>query len=135
MYSWLLNCMIKCMLKHFYTSLPPFCLLVFLMCDFLLLRWSSIYWCEQMWEPLVVISVMEIPLLSLSWVGSPYSKFSFKALCVRNKAIKERIKERKNRHREFNVVRRTMCMPTSTTTLGSIFYFWCISKLYIRSLI
>ena len=25
--------------------------------------------------------------------------------CVRNKAIKERIKERKNRHREFNVVR------------------------------
>ena len=32
-------------------------------------------------------------------------------------------KGEKNRHREFNVVRRTMCMPTSTTTLGSI----CIS--------
>jgi len=45
---------------------------------------------------------------------------------VRNKAIKERIKERKIDTENFNVVRRTMCMPTSTTTLGSMFYFWCI---------
>jgi len=30
---------------------------------------------------------------------------------------------------EFNVVRHTMCMPTSMTTLGSIFILVCI-KLY-----
>jgi len=33
-----------------------------IVCAFLLLRWSSIYWCEQMRELPVVIKVMEVPL-------------------------------------------------------------------------
>jgi len=31
------------------------------LCGFLFLRWSSIYWCEQMWEILVVNREMAIP--------------------------------------------------------------------------
>jgi len=47
------------MIKTFFTLAYPFYLLVFILCGFLLLRWSSIYWCEQIWEPLMVIRVME----------------------------------------------------------------------------
>jgi len=49
--------------KSFSTLAYPFCLFVCSMCGFILLRWSSIYWCEQMWELPVVIRVMEISLL------------------------------------------------------------------------
>jgi len=57
--------------KTFSTLAYPFCLFVCSMCGFLLLWWSSIYWCEHMWELLVVTRVMEIPLRSYSWVGFP----------------------------------------------------------------
>ena len=80
MYAWILNCMFNCMIKTFFTLAYPFCLFMCLACDFLLLRWPSIYWCEQMWELLVVIRVMETPLHSLTWIGFPFSKFSFKTL-------------------------------------------------------
>ena len=77
-YLCLLNCM-QLYDKTLFTLAYPLCLLVCSVCGFLLLRWSLIYWCEHMWELLVVIRVMETPLRSLSWVGSPSSKFSFKA--------------------------------------------------------
>jgi len=40
--------------ESFYSSLPS-CLLMCLVCGSLLLWWSSIYWCEQMWEILVIV--------------------------------------------------------------------------------
>ena len=61
------------MRNHFFYSNLPFCSFVCSMCGFLLLRWSSIYWCEHMRELPVVIRVMEVPLLSLSWVKSRLS--------------------------------------------------------------
>ena len=79
MYFWLLNCM-QLYDKTFFTLTYPFCFVVCIFCGFLILRWSSIYWCEQMWELLVVIRVMETSLHNLSWVGFPCSKFSFKPL-------------------------------------------------------
>jgi len=48
--------------KTFFTLTYPFCFVVCIFCGFLILRWSSIYWCEQMWELLVVIRVMETSL-------------------------------------------------------------------------
>ena len=84
---WLIYVSLACKLyaklydKTLFTLAYPFCLFVCLVCGFLLLRWSLIYWWEQMWELLVVLKVMETPLRSLSWVGSPCSKFSFKAIC------------------------------------------------------
>ena len=36
---------------------------------------------------------------------------------VRSKKIKE---EKKEEHKRFNVVRHTMCIPTSTATLGVV---------------
>jgi len=45
--------------KTFSTLAHPFYLFACLMCGFLLLRWSSIYWCGN---PLMVIRVMETPL-------------------------------------------------------------------------
>jgi len=68
----------KCMQSYdkiiFYSSLP-FLLVCVPVCDFLLLRWSSIYWCEQMREPPVVIRVMEVPLHSLSGLDSAHLSF------------------------------------------------------------
>jgi len=48
--------------KNLFTLAYPFYLLVCYMCGFLLLRWSSIYCCEQLWELLVVVRVMKILL-------------------------------------------------------------------------
>jgi len=45
--------------KTFFTLAYPFCLFVCLVCSLLLLWWSSIYWCEQMWQLLMVLRVME----------------------------------------------------------------------------
>jgi len=56
----------NCMINHFSTLAYVFWLFVCSVCGFLFLWWSSIYWWEQMWELLVVIKVMEIPLHSLS---------------------------------------------------------------------
>jgi len=50
--------------KTFFYSSLPFLLVVCFVCGFLFLRWSSIYWCEQMWQLLVVIRMMETPLHS-----------------------------------------------------------------------
>jgi len=44
------------MIKPFYSSLP-FLFACVSRVWFLLLRWSSIYWCEQMWELLVITVV------------------------------------------------------------------------------
>jgi len=52
------------MIKSFSSSLPFACLIA-LFVAFLLLRWSSIYWWEQMWEVLVVNGRETIPLHSL----------------------------------------------------------------------
>jgi len=49
------------MIKPFYFSLRFLFLVFFFACGFLLLRWSSNYWCEQMSEHLVVIRVMKTP--------------------------------------------------------------------------
>ena len=69
------------MINHFFSTLAyPFFLFVYCVCGFLLLRWLSIYWCEQMRELLVVIRVMEISLLSSYWVGSCLSEFSFRVV-------------------------------------------------------
>jgi len=46
------------MLKIIFTLAYPFACVCFLVW-FFLLQWSSIYWCEQMWKPLVVIKMME----------------------------------------------------------------------------
>jgi len=48
--------------KNIFTLAYPFLFVTCSMCGFLLLRWSSIYWCEQMWKLLMVIRMMEIPL-------------------------------------------------------------------------
>jgi len=48
--------------KSFSTLAYLFCLFVYSMCGFIFLRWSSIYWCEQMRELHVVNKVMEILL-------------------------------------------------------------------------
>jgi len=53
---------------HMYLELWNCCM--FCMCGFLFLRWSSIYWCEQMREAPVVNRVMEVPLRSLSGLDS-----------------------------------------------------------------
>jgi len=49
------------MIKSFYSSLLLLLVCV-LVCGFLSLQWSSIYWCEKMWELLVVNKEMVIPL-------------------------------------------------------------------------
>jgi len=54
----------NCMIKRFSTLAYPFCLFVCSMCGFLFLRWSSIYWCEHIWELLMVVKVIETLLLS-----------------------------------------------------------------------
>jgi len=66
--------------KNLFNLAYLFRLFVCLMCGFLLLRWSSIYWCEQMWELLVVVRVMEISPHSLSWVESRFLEFSFRVV-------------------------------------------------------
>jgi len=68
MYYWLLNCMLNCMIKHFYSSLP-FLVCGLLVCGFLLLLWSSIYWCEQMWEFLVIAVATGVLQLIWAWFG------------------------------------------------------------------
>jgi len=69
------NCMINCFLSRL-----PFCLCMFYLCGFLFLRWSSIYWCEQMWETLVVNRRMVTPLHSLPGLNSVDLGFSFRAM-------------------------------------------------------
>jgi len=64
-------------INHFSILAYPFCLFVCSVCRFLLLRWSSIYWCKQMRELLVVVKKMEIMLLSSSWNESRLSEFFF----------------------------------------------------------
>jgi len=67
MYIWLWNC-IQLYDKSFFALAYPFVWCVFYGVVFLSLRWSSIYWCEQMREILVVNREMVVPLLSL-WNG------------------------------------------------------------------
>ena len=54
--------------KPIYTLAYPFSCLIALCVVLLLLRWSSIYWCEQMRGTPVVNKEVMVPLLSL-WTG------------------------------------------------------------------
>jgi len=71
------------MINYFSTIAYSFRACLYVLCVvFLLLRWSSIYWCEQMRELPVVIRVMEVSLLSLSWVWFRFPKFPFSPCIV-----------------------------------------------------
>jgi len=60
------------MINRLSTRAYPLCLFVWFVCGFLFLRWSSIYWWEQMRELFIIIRVIKILLLSSSRVGSSY---------------------------------------------------------------
>jgi len=65
--------------KLFSVLAYPFCLFDCYVCGSSLLRWSSIYWCEQKREVLVVDKEMMIPLLSfVGW--SPFLRVLFRVV-------------------------------------------------------
>jgi len=67
----------NCMINHFSALAYPSVFVCFVWCDFLFLRWSSIYWCEHMWEILVVNRGMVTPLRSPPRLDSAYWAFLF----------------------------------------------------------
>ena len=82
MFGWYIKCLdyvIACdYLMNCFTLAYPICLSGCLVCGSSLLRWSSIYWWEHMWEVLAVNRGTVTPLLShLGWIL--FSRFSFKA--------------------------------------------------------